>query len=74
MTIKCCHLCQHSSGGCTGACSNHQLGRAEFPPKGCICPPTSEKTCLRWDCGRKPAQITGAGTITPAARALNGGE
>ena len=22
-------------------------------PKGCICPPTSEQTCLRKDCGRK---------------------
>lgn len=23
------------------------------PPKGCICPPTSEQTCLRKDCGRR---------------------
>lgn len=23
-------------------------------PKGCICPPTSEQTCKRPDCGRKP--------------------
>lgn len=25
-----------------------------MPPKGCICPPTSEATCERPDCGRKP--------------------
>ncbi len=23
------------------------------PPKGCVCPPTSEQTCQRKDCGRK---------------------
>lgn len=23
------------------------------PENGCICPPTSELTCQRWDCGRK---------------------
>lgn len=39
-----------------------------FPsaPKGCICPPTSEQTCQRWDCGRKttmPSQTT-SGTST----------
>lgn len=25
-------------------------------PKGCICPPTSEATCQRPDCGRKPSK------------------
>lgn len=24
-----------------------------IPPKGCICPPGSNLTCQRWDCGRK---------------------
>lgn len=29
-------------------------------PKGCICPPTSELTCQRWDCGRKSAVLGSA--------------
>ena len=41
-----------------------EIGHAELPVKGCICPPTSEKTCQRWDCGRKlPTTITGFATI-----------
>lgn len=44
----------------------HWLGQADYlleepmraddpqpPAKGCICPPGPEKTCQRWDCGRK---------------------
>lgn len=30
--------------------------RAE-KPKGCVCPPTAEQTCTRWDCGRKSYQV-----------------
>ncbi len=55
-----CHLCTGWSGGCTGACrvpytpqAPYQPGFAEVAPKGCICPPTAEQTCQRWDCGRK---------------------
>ena len=61
-----CYLCELFTGGCTGACNSHQLGRVELPPKGCICPPTAEKTCQRWDCGRKSPQVTTSGTITPS--------
>lgn len=31
-----------------------------FPSKGCICPPGSEETCKRSDCGRRDPQITTA--------------
>jgi hypothetical protein len=34
------------------------------PPKGCICPPTAEQTCQRWDCGRKSVPVSVTGTIT----------
>lgn len=33
------------------------------PSKGCICPPGSEKTCQRQDCGRR--NVGAAGTIEP---------
>lgn len=29
------------------------VGKIEIGPIGCICPPTSEKTCQRPDCPRK---------------------
>ena len=37
-------------------------------PKGCICPPTSEMTCQRPDCGRKAQQV-----VTRAYTASSGG-
>lgn len=33
------------------------------PPKGCICPPTSEQTCERPDCGRKLWKPSAAGDM-----------
>lgn len=46
------------------------IGSAEIPPKGCICPPGSEKTCQRWDCGRKsPSVTTTSATITTGPHA-----
>lgn len=31
-------------------------------PKGCVCPPSAETTCQRWDCGRKGVSFSvGAG-------------
>jgi hypothetical protein len=33
-------------------------------PKGCICPPTSEAFCKRWDCGRKSIGLNLGGTAT----------
>ena len=63
-----CMQCAHSSGGCTGSCrqwpyTNTQLpafpyGAAEVVPKGCICPPGSDKTCQRSDCGRKDYRVS----------------
>lgn len=58
-----CPLCVGSSGGCSGACRwqpqtpEQQRGFADLPAKGCICPPGSEKTCQRWDCGRKSPDL-----------------
>lgn len=31
------------------------------PPKGCICPPGSEATCQRGDCGRKNISVSATG-------------
>jgi hypothetical protein len=43
---------------------NHRCdGRDDGPAqaatiaKGCVCPPTSEQTCQRWDCGRKTPRL-----------------
>jgi len=74
-----CNLCVASAGGCSGACRNNdrrEYGAAVLPQqKGCICPPTAEKTCQRWDCGRKgstvgPATSTtyGLGNITSTVK------
>lgn len=72
--MRICYLCGNSTGGCNGNCNsptpqpNEPVWRSNQPPKGCICPPTSEKTCQRWDCGRKSvAAINGpyASPTTP---------
>lgn len=47
--------------GCSGACKGKKA-KPDYPwsvpisQRGCICPPTSEQTCLRKDCGRKDPQ------------------
>lgn len=72
-----CHLCSGLTGGCTGRCQwrpqTHEQyrGVAELPAKGCICPPTAEKTCQRWDCGRKshPNVTIGGGVVGTLADA-----
>lgn len=66
-----CWMCQEWAGGCTGACQQTPFQVAS-EPKGCICPPTSEKTCERWDCGRKTPTVT-SGT-TPIRHPTTGGE
>ncbi len=58
------YLC--AQNGCQGHCGwaprpTHYLQ----PPRGCICPPESEKTCQGFCCPRKgfvPAQAMSAGT------------
>ena len=40
--------------------------------RGCVCPPTSEQTCQRWDCGRKTPSLGvggGFGTGLPNVKA-----
>lgn len=57
-----CVFCGYSAMGCNGACIAAPSPTVHAAPttKGCICPPTSEQTCQRWDCGRKtPAAING---------------
>jgi hypothetical protein len=57
--IATCPLCVHSSGGCTGACTRHSWPWPTIQ-RGCICPPGSEQTCRRSDCGRRdPVLSTG---------------
>jgi hypothetical protein len=60
-----CNFCAGSTGGCNGQCNRYtrpyQPGFAEVVQKGCICPPTAEKTCQRWDCGRKSASNVAVG-------------
>jgi hypothetical protein len=61
---KTCWYCQ-SWGRCNGDCeAKTQPVFTDFQtPKGCICPPTSEQTCQRSDCGRKDFVIkTGVST------------
>jgi hypothetical protein len=66
--FKVCAMCS-PSGYCTGRCALPVTPPAYAPnrdpnrpgqavagwitPKGCICPPGSEATCQRKDCGRK---------------------
>ncbi len=46
-----CTICM--TGGCDGLCHKAwPVGTVLLPPKGCICPPGSEATCQRIDCGR----------------------
>lgn len=75
--LQTCNLCFGSAGGCTGRCrqmnSPHpqQLGFAETAQKGCICPPTAERTCQRWDCGRKSASgVTVGGKFSGLSSSL----
>lgn len=70
-----CHRCVGMTGGCTGACkaslgmTSHIMGPIPSDPKGCICPPTSEQTCQRWDCGRKSPGLHASPPPTPKEKA-----
>jgi len=58
-----CYRCQNFAGGCNGSCrpSAPSYWSITNPqPKGCICPPTSEKTCQRFDCGRRTSPLAQA--------------
>jgi hypothetical protein len=46
-----CDLCGYSHHAPCNSCPG--AAQIALPPKGCICPPTSEMTCQRIDCGRK---------------------
>jgi hypothetical protein len=54
-----------SQFGCQGHCGWPRYGYYAAPqPQGCICPPTSEKTCQSPTCPRKPWRGTASGTLT----------
>jgi len=66
-TMMRCYRCMMSINGCNGACASHQFPppyQADPPPKGCICPPGSEETCRRFDCGRRDLGVSVTGTAT----------
>jgi hypothetical protein len=60
--VRMCPMCGRY-GHCTGRCAFPAIHPTYAPPgqavagwitpKGCICPPGSEATCQRKDCGRK---------------------
>lgn len=52
-----CYLCSGLTGGCDGRCGR-VWAHWSHPTKGCICPPGSEATCKRSDCGRKDQRYT----------------
>jgi hypothetical protein len=57
-----CTKCAHITGGCNGSCAYHHPDYWSVPisapaPKGCVCPPGSEATCQRSDCGRKDTSV-----------------
>jgi hypothetical protein len=65
-----CGNCPYT-GGCTYTCAHLRPvlpPQPQFwpatPPKGCICPPGSEQTCLRHDCGRKDPLVGTATKMT----------
>ena len=67
--------CGGHAGGCAYAdCINNQyrntlpqpVWNLTTPPPGCICPPTSEKTCENSFCPRKDIKISAAGPVSPA--------
>ena len=70
-----CWRCNDKTGGCDYSC---MMSGPAFQPsipapvKGCICPPTSERTCQRWDCGRKDAKVSYGATSTQPAKPTTG--
>lgn len=58
-----CAACRADRRFCICQPHPHVYGAAQLPPKGCICPPTSEKTCEALDCPRKGTFTTAAGTV-----------
>ena len=58
MTACACALPDCLQNGCI----RHR--QAAVTLRGCICPPTSEITCKRWDCGRRGPP---SATTTPNA-------
>lgn len=39
--------------------AKQQLGKIEFGPQGCVCPPTCEKTCKNPNCPRQDHRTMG---------------
>ena len=65
--VNACNCYMPRPGGCPACNPIQPVARPDpFAPVvrpspwviGCICPPTSEATCQRPDCGRKPPRVT----------------
>lgn len=70
MTVCMTYPCRRTAGGCP-ICDPptlhpmYQMPPAPvFHPPGCICPPTSEKTCENPLCPRKGIKISASGAVT----------
>ena len=48
------HGCQRLGGVTLPVTTDTAKWDFQPAPRGCICPPTSEQTCLNPECGRKP--------------------
>lgn len=73
MTTVCgTYPCRRTAAGCP-ICDPWPINylpspQPVFHPPGCICPPTSEKTCESPTCPRKGIKISAAGSITSTQR------
>ena len=71
MTVCMTYPCRRTTGGCPICDPPLQYPMYTIPPApvfhppGCICPPTSEKTCQSPMCPRKGIRISAAGTPLP---------
>jgi hypothetical protein len=62
MTVCCTYPCQRTAAGCPACDARIPYTlptQPPFTPMGCICPPTSEKTCQNPVCPRKGIKIGG---------------
>jgi|GEM_PF-5914161 len=69
MTVCMTYPCRRTTGGCP-VCDPPALHPMYMPlpaqqPMGCICPPTSEKTCESGICPRKNHLRAGGAVSTP---------
>jgi hypothetical protein len=71
MNVCCTYPCRRTAAGCLLCDPGHlyQLPPTPvFHPPGCICPPTSEKTCEAPLCPRKGIRISGSSSLGGTSR------